>query len=175
MAKGRQVNLVDIPGIKGNTLTAFKVTKNNRNQYFSSEEGYKNWLQDNENRFKCIDYMFEIMEYKKTQQLSTRFYKFLKEWRKGYTYDIILFCMQDSIKRNSWMLKKEFDTEESKVAYLCAVFRNNLNDAKAKYSRIKKIKAEEAKDISLQDINITKNIGKDSNNNSDVSNYLGEI
>lgn len=174
--KGRIIkNIVDKPGESASSLKLFKVTENGKNKYFSSEEGYKNWLHNKELRSECVKLMFDIMDYNSNMIMPGRFYKDLSAWGDAYGYEVVKLCMEDCVANNGWILKKEFESEVNKVNYLCAVFRNNLADTMKKWKRIEKQKRDEKKVIKdIPDMDL-ETVGKNTTKVSDSVNLLGDI
>lgn len=174
--KGRLIkNIIDKPGETGNSLELYKITENGKNKYFSSEEGYLDWLNKKQLRSECIQYMFDIMGYETNMIMPGRFFKELESWGSAYGFDVVKLCMEDSISENEWVLNKEFDSEVGKVNYLCAIFRNHLPDAMKKWKRLQKQNEENDKfneDISDIDLDVIGNNKIEVNRSEEL---LGDI
>ena len=80
-------------------------------------------------RQKCIDGMYELLEYKEFMKIPTYFYKRLKEC-EGYGYDVVYRCIQMKAKDIKWAINnKDFNTEVGKMMYIWAILNNSMNDA----------------------------------------------
>ena len=147
-------------------------------KWFSSYDAYLLYDLDNQNRNKCTDKMYDLMEYKQTQKISTLFFKRLKEWREGYDYQTILKAMEISTESIEYSFKvKNFDNENSKLFYALAIINNHLNDALKLLENEREInKAATNKDLDMiaDGIEITQYISGNTKSNN-VSNLAGDL
>ena len=98
-------------------------------KYYSSEDAYKKAVINTTYRQKCIDGMYELLEYKDFMKIPTYFYKRLKEC-EGYGYDVVYRCIQNKAKDIRWALaNKDFNSEVGKMMYIWAILNNSMNDA----------------------------------------------
>lgn len=123
----RKVKLHDTGEIAEKNSSMFQAPDK---RWFSSYDAYLAYDLDNQTRIKCIDKMFDIMGYSSGQKINTSFFKRLKEWREGYTYNVILKAMEMSIDSIDYAKRtKQFDSEWNKLSYFMAIIQNKLNDA----------------------------------------------
>lgn len=145
---GRRVKLIDL-NIYGDSTNAFKAPNG---KYYSSEINYEKIKQENEYRQKCILYIHNLIGYELDQKLPTTVYKFISEYGKSYSYEALYHTMISQEKSAQWSLEtKEFKTENSKVVYLFAIYRNNIM---TEYRKLKKksIKNIEDEHIQFEDL-----------------------
>ena len=121
----RKVKLQDT----GEYSTSDVAYKAPNKKYYSNEAAYKKMQINAEYRQKCINAMYELLEYKDFMKIPTYFYKRLKEC-EGYGYDVVFRCMQMKASSIQWALhNKEFNTEVGKMMYIWAILNNSMNDA----------------------------------------------
>lgn len=121
----RQVKLVDTGEMSTNDV-AFRAPNK---KYFSSEEAYIKWNTNKEYKNKCIDKMFEIMNYKPKMVLPTYFFKKLNDDYEGVGYEALYNTMISQTKAIQWALaNKSFTGETAKVMYVMAILKNNVMD-----------------------------------------------
>lgn len=131
----RKVKCVDT----GEQSTSDLAYKAPNGKYYSSEANYKQWEENKTYRLKCIDKMYEIMEYKPKMILPTYFFKKLKEF-EGVGYLALYNTMITQSKSIEWALKnKDFGSETAKVMYITAILNNNVMD---EYKKIVKERRE---------------------------------
>ena len=98
-------------------------------KYYSNENAYKKMVLNAEYRAKCIDKIYEILEYESFMKIPTYFYKRLKEC-EGYGYDVVYRCMKNKTRDIQWAIKnKDFNSEIGKFMYIWAILNNSMNDA----------------------------------------------
>lgn len=170
---GRRVKLQDL-GEFGNSDNAYKGTDN---KYYSSEEAYLKILEDKADREKCVEIVFNLLEYEPGQKISTIFFKKLKEY-EPYGYKVILKTLEKSLNSLEWaMMNKNFDSDNGKIFYIMAVVNNNINDVKRECNKEEKLTKQAQKEekcrIDMPNVDIT-NIGT-KKKGSDVSSLLGDI
>lgn len=108
-------------------------------KYYTSEEVYLNWKNQKDEREKCIQKMYDILEYQPFMKIPTIFFKKLNEEWEPYGFDVVNICIDNNIDSIKWALKnKRFNGETSKVMYIAAIIENNLNDALKEKSKIQK-------------------------------------
>ena len=144
----RKIRLVDTGELVDKKPTHFRAPNK---KWFSSYDAYLEYDLDNQNRIRCVEKMYDLMGYEKKQQINKLFYKRLKEWREGYSYQVILKAMEMSTEPIEYSFRiKDFDTENSKLFYAMAIINNQLNDA-LKLSKLehKVNKVEKNKDLDM--------------------------
>lgn len=155
-------------------VTTTKMDRNGKikktNKYYTSKEAYEKWESNKIYRQKCIDLMYEILQYKEFMKLPGFFWKKLSSW-ESYEYKVVYRCMQNNYKNMCWaIINKDFGSETGKVMYLSAIIENNLNDA------LKEINAENklytsAKNDDIADMIDLDVIGK-KQSKKDISRFL---
>ena len=139
--------------------------------YYSSEQAYTETIQREALRKKCIDKMYELMEYKDFMKMPTIFFKKLKEW-EAYGYNVVYAAMRLSEDAAQQAIRtKDFASELNKVSYLSAIIQNKLNDAFKAETRNAKI----ASDSPKMEIDNIENIGRKSQSTSSVADLLGGV
>lgn len=139
--------------------------------YYSSEEAYCKTKEIEETRKKCIERMFDFMEYKSYMKMPTLFYKKLKEW-EPYGYNVIYLAMSLAENGIEQAVKtKTFHDESGKVSYLSAIIQNRLNDAFKIEERNRKAAADKPK-IEVDDV---MDIGQKSRSTTSVADLLGGL
>lgn len=164
---GRKVKLQDL-NIYGNSDNAFKASNG---KYYSSEEAWQIKQKENEYRLKCISHISELMGYEKNMKLPTTAFKFIAEYGQSYSYESLFNTMIAQDNFADWALKtKEFKSENNKVAYLFAIYRNNIMP---EYKRLKKEKnriREDKKETAVQFEDLENRKQKV----NDISNFLDD-
>ena len=121
----RKVKLQDT----GEYSTSDVAYKAPNKKYYTNEAAYKKMETNSTYRQKCIDSMYELLEYKDFMKIPTYFYKRLKEC-EGYGYDVVYRCIQNKAKDIRWALaNKDFNSEVGKMMYIWAILNNSMNDA----------------------------------------------
>lgn len=121
----RKVKLQDT----GEYSTSDVAYKAPNKKYYTNEAAYKKMETNSTYRQKCIDGMYELLEYKDFMKIPTYFYKRLKEC-EGYGYDVVYRCIQNKAKDIRWALaNKDFNSEVGKMMYIWAILNNSMNDA----------------------------------------------
>lgn len=114
-----------VTGQYGTTDTFSKIN----GKYYASKEIYDNWQSNINYRQKVIDKIcFDFLNYEKGQVFPTALTKKLKEL-DFYGYEVIFETIQRSEKNIEYALTvKEFKNDSSKISYLMAIVKNNIND-----------------------------------------------
>ena len=135
--------------------------------YYSSEDAYLAAKKIDEQRKRCIDYIYSVMEYESFMKLPSIFFKKLKDWTP-YGYDVIYSAMMlaDNSIRQA-ILTKEFVDEQGKISYISAIIQNKLNDAYKASKTAKPQKESEPESADLE------NIGRKSRTDKGVGGLLG--
>ena len=77
---------------------------------------------------KCIDALYDVLEYKKDLKPPTYLYKKLKEFA-GFGYDVVYDTILDQWENMEWAIHhKEFQSEINKIAYIMSIVQNHLMD-----------------------------------------------
>ena len=121
----RKVKLQDT-GEYSTSNTAYQAPNK---KYYSSKAAYEKMAANATYRAKCIDTMYNILDYQTFMKLPTYFYKRLKEC-EGYGYEVVYRCMLDKANDIRWAVKnKDFNSEVGKMMYIWAILNNYMNDA----------------------------------------------
>lgn len=167
----RSVRLVDT-----NELSTSDISyKAPNGKYYSSEEAYNKWDLNKKMRIKCVEKMYDLLNYKSFMKIPSLFYKKLSEW-EPYGYDVVLICMNSVNDKVSWIIKnKDFQSETAKILYLCSVFENNMTDALKEKARKERMKESSLKNNvkEIEDVDLSK-VGT-SKRGHDVSSLLGDL
>lgn len=124
----RKVKLVDTGEIVEKGTEGLFHAPNGK--WYSSEDAYLEIDLEAVKRQIVIDKIFDLLNYSKSQKISTLFFKRLKEWREGYTYQTIDKAIDLSRDGIEFALRtKSFDNETARVMYISAIIQNHLNDA----------------------------------------------
>ena len=133
---GRRVKLFDKVGEFGDSSIAFKAPTG---KYFSSEKAYKDWANNRDYRQKCINKIYELLEYESYQMLPSLFYKRLSEWT-GYGFETVYRAIGRAEQSICWVLNtKDFSSEVGKLMYITKIIEGQLNDAKKEVSQMHKL------------------------------------
>ena len=117
--------------------TAIKTRWKNKNLYFCNEVEYKHWdfeRQQEEEFYKNIIFMID-MEVTFEKDASWNSIKMeIGSLRKRYSRKQIEWYVKENIgKYSDAMEKKDFDNEFQAMRYLCACFRNNIDEFLKRY------------------------------------------
>ena len=142
-------------------------------KYYSSEAAYKKVVTNNLYRKKCIDGMYELLEYKEFMKIPTYFYKRLKEC-EGYGYDVVYRCMQIKAKDIRWAIhNKEFNTEVGKMMYIWAILNNSMNDALKEVVAERREEEKKLKDTKIEEsVNVDLDIKTVKQHTVNISRFL---
>ena len=165
----RKVKLQDT----GEYSTDNKAYKAPNNKYYSSKAAYEKMVLNAEYRAKCIDYMYEILEYKTFMKIPTYFYKRLKEC-EDYGYDVVYRCMKNKTRDIQWAIKnKEFNSEIGKFMYIWAILNNSMNDALKEVVAERREEERKIKDTKYDEsMNVDLNIPDKKQHTVDISKFL---
>lgn len=144
-------------------------------KYYSNEAAYQKMERNAVYRKKCIEGMYELLEYKEFMKMPTYFYKRLKEC-EGYGYDVVYKCMQMKARDIKWAIhNKEFDTEVGKMMYIWAILNNNMNDALKQVVAERREKERKLKDTKTeQSVNVDLDITTVKQRTVNISRFLEE-
>ena len=159
---------------EGNSLFAYKVSKNDKNLYYCSEGEYEGYLLQDRARIEIYEFVAsELFGYPKNQMVSTylsRQIKLLKD--KGYTYLQILNCIKEKRSTIAYYFenKSDLDTEQRKLQYMMAIIKNTINDT----VKNKEIKIEEPKisDIELEVIDMDMKTTPRKRDNNNILDFI---
>lgn len=172
----RQVKLQDTGEIVDKTLNGLYQAPNKK--WYSSEDAYLEIDLEAVKRQNIIDKIFDLLNYSQGQKITTLFFKRLKEWREGYTYQTIDKAIDMSKDAIEFAFRtKSFENETAKVMYMSAIIQNKLNDALNIVKLEKKVKNKSQNhnlDAMADGIEILTNITSDKKS-SDVSHLAGEL
>ena len=99
---------------------------------------------------QCVQHIYDWMGYSTNARLPKFVYGLLGRFHNenNYSYEVILetmyFC-DDMVERS---LKKEFDSDNGKLKYICAIIRDHLNDGMKQFGRKQKAIQESQKNMS---------------------------
>ena len=133
----------------------------------------------------CLYVEKEILNYENNQKIQKKAVLRLRGLSSGqniannknqeygeYPYDVILMTFQiykNQIKNG--LKNKNFDSEDSKLAYACAIVRDKLNDVYTRYINIKKaqdkIETADTSNIEYQGAEYKPNVDKHKNKKED--------
>lgn len=164
-----------LTGEKIEKETAYAVSKTGSNgkkttKYYTSEAAYKQFELNKEYRQKCVEAMYSLLDYKAFMKIPTFFFKKLSEW-EPYGFNVVLDCIQTNSKAIDWALKnKNFNSESSKIMYICAIIENHINESLKKILALSKIKEDVKEDVFIFDVDISNLKQK----TKDISKFLEE-
>ena len=142
-------------------------------KYYSNEAAYKKIIINTTYRQKCIDTMYELLEYKEFMKIPTYFYKRLKEC-EGYGYDVVYRCIQNKAKDIKWALNnKDFNSEVGKMMYIWAILNNSMNDALKEVVAERRAEEKKNKTTAVEEsVNVDLNITEKKQHTVDISRFL---
>lgn len=146
-------------------------------KYYSSEEAWlkqkvkaalrQEDLHQRKIRTKCIEKMFDFMQYKSTDRMPNVFFGRLKVWHDswGYSYDVIYETMIlvsqtiDRIRKT-----KDFQNDTHRLFYYMGVIQNGFNDGKRQFDLKQKQIAEAEQPVLtapvIEDVGVSNRKGK---------------
>lgn len=87
---------------------------------------------------RCVQQMFDWLEYPTTAKMPKFFFGLLGQWHatNNYSYEIIFETMTFCEDMVQYALRtKSFESESGKVRYICAIIRDHLNDGMKQFAR----------------------------------------
>ena len=118
-----------ICGQKIDRNDAFKIRKNNKNEYYCNQQEYKDWFEIKNNKDRCFEIIYSIFGHKVT---NTILYKEMNELFEIYGINLILSYLNENFNFLNDMLSKSFNSEYAQIRYFSAILKNNLYDYKLK-------------------------------------------
>jgi YHS domain-containing protein len=111
--------------IKIEKESAYKVKRNDKNEYYCNEKEYIHVQQEKSARLKVLELVNDIFGY---VVINTVLQKEISEIAHIYTYTAIASYMQDNLQYIQKFMNKDFSNEYGKIRYLCTIIKNNLID-----------------------------------------------
>ena len=137
-------------------------------KYWSNEASYIKWATQKEWRQKCIELIFELLDFKHGQTVPTNLYSQLKKF-ENMGYDTVYDTIVDQRDQILWAIhNKEFKQTSSMIMYVGRILENHMMDV---YKR----RQEDKKREELQERTIIpENIEVDNKKQStrDISRFL---
>lgn len=123
---------------KGTTDTFYRAENG---KYYKSEEVYRVWNKENEDRKAVVDrFAVEFLNYQPGQVFPTILTKKLKEL-EFYGYDVVNKTIDESYNSIQYAIQhKDFKNDVGKISYIFAIIKNNINDV---YKRVLKEEKEQ--------------------------------
>lgn len=144
---------------EGTNETFFRVQDDNgRNKYYCSQEEYENYIREQEERKRLLEYIaLEILEYEDGQIVPPVMVKRINKLHEFYPYEVI----HETFSRNKdsihyWIKVKKFTNEYGMVAYVMAIIEGSINDVYKdwKFKKLQEQKRERnSVDIDFEDVN----------------------
>lgn len=104
--------------------SAFKVTVNNKNNYYCNEDEYNEIQIEKESRLKVINYTFEIIG----KTTNTVLMKELNEIGKIHTYRKTLRYLEKNLIDLNILMDRNFNSEYGKIKYFTTILKNQIGD-----------------------------------------------
>ena len=107
---------------------AYCLNVNGKNKYYSSKEGYEQFIYNNHYRSKSIDLIRDMMGYVLPQmKLPTLTYKKIEEmFKEPIGYDVLYNTLVNYQKDIEWAFQnKEFRSETARVMYLFGIVKSH--------------------------------------------------
>lgn len=133
-------------GKKIDRETAYKVTSNQKNFYYCSENDYRKMqtLQKEKNLlFECVNLIFGY------KVINSALFKEIAEIEKSYNHKLIREYMQANKDYLSKVMQKDFVSEYAKIRYFSAIIKNSISD----YAKAQKKKVIKTTDIEFYEQN----------------------
>lgn len=105
--------------------TAYKLVVDSKNNYYCSEQEYKEWRHKIEIRDNAYNLIYDIFGYKVT---NTVLYKEVDELGGIYGFSKISAYLQEKYGYICKALSKDFNSEYTKIRYFTAILKNSLAD-----------------------------------------------
>ena len=137
---------------------------NGRNKYYKSEEVYYRHMREERSRKKLIDFIvFEVLNYKRKQNIPSLLFKRIKELNKKYSYRVIYETFVQNRKNISYWLNLEnkFKNETGKINYMMAIIKNNIEKIDQLWSKRQKSQIKNQAKVDTSTINETTTIEKE--------------
>lgn len=157
---------------KLNTEIAYKVTTNNKNKYYCSENEYLKYLKEEKEKKSCLEVIKEITN---TKFIMPIMLKAINELREHYTYKEISQTFIDKKESIRWFLnnKSKDSNEYAKTRYISTIIINGIENTKKRLDKEMEIKLnlfKQTNEVEMDIMNIdTSNIKSRSN---DISEFL---
>lgn len=158
--------------ICGRELTndiAYKVIKNNKNEYYCSQQEYEEMIKEKDNKVKCINLLNEIMQVPYAPPVLV---KEIDKIREHYTYEVIYKTIKEMARNIEWFIKNKESTEYGKARYISTIILNNINQVKKKYDIEMKVKNEMFNKHNFVDVDIINDTNTVTRNTNDISDFL---
>ena len=157
---------------KLNTEIAYKVTNNNKNKYYCSENEYLKYLKEEAEKKSCLEIIKEVTD---TKFVAPIMVKAINELREYYTYKEIGQTFIDKRESIKWFLdnKGKDEKEYAKTRYISTIIINGIENTKKRLDKEMEVKLnlfKQTNEVEIDIMNIdTSNIKSRSN---DISEFL---
>lgn len=149
-------------------VDAFKVSKNNKNIYYCSEDEYIEIYNRKQIKSNCFRYIAELIN---APILPPVFIKSVNEVAKFYDYEVIQRTFKRQKEKVLWALgNREFNTEFAKCKYIMSIILNNINAVNNEVKREKE-KVNIDRYVETEIFDIPQQV-EASNNKKDLSRFL---
>lgn len=155
----------------GEYSTSDVAYKAENGKYYSSQAAYSLLLEQKEDRQRCVDLMFEVLNYQSWMKLPTFFFSKLKTW-EPYGYKVVYDTINGVRQNIEWALQNKRFADESKcVVYVCAIIENHLND----YYKLHKREQQAENKSNRLEIDASTEFIPTQRTRKDISSLLGDI
>lgn len=149
-------------GEKNKQKDSYKHIHNGKNEYFCSEQHFKIYYEDKENRKQILDMCDDLFQLKVSK--DTFFLKELKEYQNHYKE--LKYLLEDMMLDLDVSLSKNFNSLNFKIRYFFAIVKKEID--KYKY----KVKQENVK---YKDLEITNTNYKCKNKKKTILEIIEEV
>lgn len=112
--------------------------RSDNGKYWSSEAAYIWWKKNKEWKQKCIDLLFEILDYQQGMTVPGILWKNFSKYEK-MGYEVVYETICGERKSIEWALhNKEFKSEASMIVYVCRILENHMMDYYKAYKSLQK-------------------------------------
>lgn len=121
-------------------------------------------MREERSRKKLIDFIvFEVLNYKRKQNIPSLLFKRIKELNKKYSYRVIYETFVQNRKNISYWLNLEnkFKNETGKINYMMAIIKNNIEKIDQLWSKRQKSQIKNQAKVDTSTINETTTIEKE--------------
>ena len=104
---------------------AYKITKNNKNEYYCNVFEYENMLKEKAVKDECMEFVAEVFNVKYCMPMIV---KELNNLRKYYDYETIILTFKDKETRKTidWFLS-ENEISYGTIRYVFTIISNNID------------------------------------------------
>ena len=143
-------------------------------KYYKTEQTYKDWKRESDNRLECINLICEYAGYKDGGYAPTFLHKMVSDFGKKLGYDILLETIKDREKDFLWANEhKDFESELSRLFYYKSIIGNHIIDIYIKHQKESKYLIKD--NVSTDYYEGNNNVERSTGNGKDVSQMMGEM